>query len=258
MCYTYLLPCINTSGGITDTIWKVMGQQSAKLKPEAEQLIGQYEQRLRCIERSGFSGISGERVGALCVEFERELSELKSKKGANLPKKTRSSIKEHYLQMIQLCRDLLRIGELMKEACRMVRETKQANFCGYREIGDMLIIANQLFDRTQGNTNISEYMKQTLSQKFNTQMQEITNVFIDTCLPGEFRDSIQLIERTLAEPELYSLPTLVMWKETARKKIEKIQLQKTVYPQMILDNIVNKYSLLNSKARLLTFHRSAA
>ena len=80
----------------------------------------------------------------------------------------------------------------------------------YKEMGKLLMKSNEVIENLQFNKSIRESIKQTLLEKFNSQMQEITNKFINNNFPDEYRDSIFLIERTLAEPELCcSLPKLL-------------------------------------------------
>ena len=106
----------------------------------------------------------------------------------------------------------------------MTSQTTIDTIEGEREIGRKLAKAKQALENVQCSKGISENIKQALSEKLDTLLLEVGDSIMICGLPAEFRDSIQLIERTLAEPELYSLPTLVMWKETAKEKIEKIQI----------------------------------
>ena len=216
-------------------------QQSSKLKTKAEKLIGQYEQRLRDIKSIDINEIGLEGVAELCDGFELEMNTLNSKKAAILSEETRATIKDLYLMITLQYRYIVSVTRSINDIIR-----PRLELVATEDIGIKLTKANQVFEKLQLNKSISESIKQTLLKKFNSQMQEITNFFINNYFPVEFRDSIFLIESTLAEPELYSLPSLIMWRETAKGKISKIQLIKKndVIPEIIKVNITNKYKSL--------------
>ena len=66
----------------------------------------------------------------------------------------------------------------------------------------------------------------------------------------EYRDSIDLIEKTLSEPELFTLPHLMMWKETAEEKISKLKATLNLNLQQQIDTaIVEKYESLIRQLR---------
>ena len=84
--------------------------------------------------------------------------------------------------------------------------------------------------------------------------KEVTDQFLNV----EVRDSIDLIEKTLAEPHLYSLPHLIMWRNTAQEKIQKIKNFPLPIPQKIVTEKIEKYESLikQLRAEILTFHES--
>ena len=77
-----------------------------------------------------------------------------------------------------------------------------------------------------------------------------TQLFINDYLPIEFKDSLYYIERTLAEPSLYSLNGLIEWKESAEDKIDKIQNQlKPKLTKQIENIIVKRYESLRKQLK---------
>ena len=191
-------------------------QQSSKLKAKAEKLIGQYEQRLREIKSIDINEIGSEGLKELCDGFELEINTLYSKKAAILSEQTRATIEDSYLLILQLYRDIVSATRSMDNMCLLLEyvETEEE----IKEMGKLLMRANEVIEKLQFNKSIRESTKQTLLEKFDSQMKKITNYYISNYFPFEIRDSIFLIESTLAEPELYSLPSLIMWRETAKGK----------------------------------------
>ena len=95
------------------------------------------------------------------------------------------------------------------------------------------------------NPIIIESIKHRINTQYNQCVQQITEKYINKVLPIDIRDSIRLIERTLEEPELYSLPSLIMWRDTAREKIDKIQKKQNYnVPKPIQDQIIDRYESL--------------
>ena len=75
--------------------------------------------------------------------------------------------------------------------------------------------------------------------------KEVTIQFLNV----EVRESIDLIEKTLAEPHLYSLPHLIMWRNTAQEKIQKIKNFPKPIPQKIVTEKIKKYESLIKQLR---------
>ena len=225
-------------------------RKSFELRTEEEKLIGQYEQRLREIKSFDINEIGSEGLEELCDELELELDSLYSKKAAILSEQTRATIKDSYLLILQLYIDIVSATRSMDNICLQLEYIEIIE--EFKEMGKELTRSNEVIEELQLNRNIRESTKQTLLEKFDSQMKKITNYYINNCFPVEFRDSIFLIESTLAEPELYSLPPLIMWRETAKEKIRKIQIVKedpenNFIPVIIWDNIINKYQSLTKQ-----------
>ena len=204
---------------------------------KAEKLINQYHQRLREIKSTDLSEISLEEIEELCNGFELEMQTLDSKRASLLSVETRASIRDQYLLIIRQYRDIVYAIRIMNEVCSVTENSESYT------LKEMLSKANEVFVKLGYSKSINESFKQSLLEKYNSQTQEITNNFIKNILPDQFRDSIFYIERTLAEPELYSLPHLIMWRETAKEKIIRIQTRKYI-PELIGENIIKKYESL--------------
>ena len=225
-------------------------QQSSEIKTEEEKLIGQYEERLREIKSFDINEIGSEGLEELCDELELEFDSLFSKKAAIMSEQTRATMMDSYLLILQLYRVIVSATRSMDNMCLQLEyvETREE----IKEMGKLLMRANEVIEKLQFNKSIRESTKQTLLEKFDSQMKKITNYYISNYFPVEFRDSIFLIESTLAEPELHSLPSLIMWRETAKGKIEKIQINKdnpvnNFIPAIIWNNVINKYQSLTKQ-----------
>ena len=109
--------------------------------------------------------------------------------------------------------------------------------------------ARQELEELMSNKNIKVYIKQDLILKFETELKRLDKEVTDQFLNVEVRDSIDLIEKTLAEPHLYSLPHLIMWRNTAQEKIQKIKNFGKLIPQKIVTEKIEKYESLIKQLR---------
>ncbi|KAI6647875.1 hypothetical protein LOD99_8462 [Oopsacas minuta] len=98
----------------------------------------------------------------------------------------------------------------------------------------------QEFETKMLSETLPVLLKDSLKERYYNHLQKITLLVIDV-LPIDYKDSLFYIERTLAEPSLYSLNGLIMWKETAEKKIVKIQKLNPNLPKQIESVIVKRY-----------------
>ena len=219
-------------------------QQSTIRQSKAEKLINQYHQRLREIKSTDLSEISLKEIEELCDGFELEMQTLDSKRASLLSVETRASIRDQYLLIIRQYRDIVHAIRIMNEVCSNTENSENYTVEEIEEMRTKLSKANEVFVKLGYNKSINECFKQSLLEKYNSQTQEITNNFINNILPDQFRDSLFYIERTLAEPELYSLPHLIMWRETAKEKIIRIQVLREDIPDLIVENILKKYESL--------------
>ena len=219
-------------------------QQSTIRQSKAEKLINQYLQRLREIRSTDLSEISLEEIEELCDGFELEMQTLDSKRASLLSVETRASIRDQYLLIIRQYRDIVYANRIMNEVCSKTEDSENYTVEDIEEMRTKLPKANEVFVKLGYSKSINESFKQSLLEKYNSQTQEITNNFINNILQDQFRDSLFYIERTLAEPELYSLPHLIMWRETAKEKIIRIQASREIIPELIVENITKKYESL--------------
>ena len=229
----------------------------ADKKLEAEKLITQYDERLREVRDMDISEISLEEIEQLCTGFEQEMNTLNSKRAAILSEETRALIRERYLMQIEKYREIVRMLRISDEAINDLSVTNDSIYesvINKASFEAKLSKATQEVDKLNSNIFIGSSLKENITQRYNTEVQRLTRNIIDKDLPVQIKDSIDLIEMTLAEPELYTLPHFVMWKETAEEKIEKIQNQlEPKLPAPIEKEIVRIYeSLLKQlKAEIL-------
>ena len=219
-----------------------------KLKSKkAEKLFTQYDERLKDIKSIDINDLGLEDIEELYKGFELEMYTLYSKKSSILSMETRASLKDRYLMQIHQYREIVRITRPLKELSYAFPE-RNIKFYTRRNINNFefnLSRYSKEFHSLNSNVVLSESLKQKVLAGFDSEIQRITNHFINNLLPVEFMDSIELIEKTLAEPEFFTLPHLIMWRETAEQKIEIIQNRiNPKIPQPVEDSIVNKYKTL--------------
>ena len=135
---------------------------------------------------------------------------------SRMPQEIRDSMK--YPTSVNECRDIVKCSELIAELTKMkapINKSQETTF--ERKIST----ARQKLEELKSNETIDSYLKQYLVQKYETEFKRLDKEVTDQFLNVEVRDSIDLIEKTLAEPHLYSLPHLIMWRNTAQEKIQK-------------------------------------
>ena len=91
---------------------------------------------------------------------------------------------------------------------------------------------------------IIDYHIMDLIIKTETEFKRLDKEVTDQFLNVEVRDSIDLIEKTISEPHLYSLPHLIMWRNTAQEKIQKIKNFGKLIPRKIVTEKIKKYESL--------------
>ena len=104
--------------------------------------------------------------------------------------------------------------------------------------------ARQILEELKSNKTIDSYPRQELIIKIGTEFQRLDKEVTDQFLNVEVRDSIDLIEKTLAEPHLHSLPHLIMWRNTAQEKIQKLKNFPLPIPQATVTEKIEKYESL--------------
>ena len=187
------------------------------------------------------------------------------------------SFQQSYAQLIdQYTGIVINYNKYVKELDGLLCELETEVICNLQgmrtEFLSKLLKVWKEFENVQpNNNNIDVSFKQGLTDRYNTLIERFTNeyinsldlskyatekhnfiqifgqIVIDEVLPAEYRDSIYWIEKTLEEPELYTLPTLTIWRETAEEKIQKIR--NSSLPKGIEIEIVSKYDFLLKQLR---------
>ena len=173
------------------------------------------------------------------------MNTLDSEKASILSTETRSSIKHQYYMIIQRYRNTNKevqpFNKLLTELTELkapINKNQEASFKKKE------FTARQELEELKSNETIEEYIKQVLIQKYETEFQRLDKEVTDQFLNVEVRDSIDLIEKTLAEPDLYSLPHLIMWRNTAQEKIQKIENFPLPIPLKIVAEKIEKFESL--------------
>ena len=180
------------------------------------------------------------------TEFKRLDKEIVNQFLSQVPQEIRDSIKEEHITRVKECRDIVKCYELISELTKMkapINKNQETTFD--RQIST----ARQELEELKSNEIIGSYHKRDLIQKYETEFKRLDKEVTDQFLNVEVRDSIDLIEKTLAEPHLYSLPHLIMWRNTAQEKIQKIKNFGKPIPQEIVTEKIEKYESLIKQLR---------
>ena len=159
---------------------------------------------------------------------------------SRMPQEIRDSIKKNPTNVNE-CRNIVRSYELIAKLTRMKAPINKSQEATYER---QISTARQELEKLKSNKTIDSYHKQDLIQKYETEFERLDKEVTDQFLNVEVRDSIDLIEKTLAEPHLYSLPHLIMWRNTAQGKIQKIMNFPKLIPQEIVTEKIEKYESL--------------
>ena len=158
---------------------------------------------------------------------------------SRMPQEIGDSMK--YPTSVNQYRNVMEYYELIVKLTKMkapVNKSQEATF--ERQIST----ARQELEELKSNETIDSDHKQELIFKIETEFERLDKEVTDQFLNVEVRDSIDLIEKTLAEPHLYSLPHLIMWRNTAQEKIQKIKNFHLPIPQKIVTEKIEKYESL--------------
>ena len=182
------------------------------------------------------------------LKIETELKRLDKEVIINLlsrmPQEIRISMK--YPTKVNECRNIVKCYELIPELRRMKAPTNKSQETTFER---QISTTRQELKELKSNEIIDSYHKRDLIQKYETELKRLAKEVTDQFLNVEVRDSIDLIEKTLAEPHLYSLPHLIMWRNTAQEKIQKIKNFPLPIPQKIVTEKIEKYESLIIKLR---------
>ena len=165
---------------------------------------------------------------------------------SQVPQEIRASIKDEYITNVEQCIIIAKCYELRAELTEMkapVYKSQEANF--ERQI----YTARHDLEELKSNETIDSYHKQDVILKIDTELERLDKEVTDQFINVEVRDSIDLIEKTLAEPHLHSLPHLIMWRNTAQEKIERIKNFPKPIPQEIVKEKIERYEFLIKQLR---------
>ena len=212
---------------------------------KTKKLAAEYEERLEKIRSIDASGLSSEYLEELCKCVQREIETLNSKQSSILPRVTRISISGKYTSEKTKLRESLKAPQTFDNKINELLNDPKGCFIEGRmsqKFEDKLTSLTNNLELMHSNPLIIQSMKHRLNTQYDQCVQQITGKCINIVLPVEVRDSIDLIEKTLAEPELYSLPSLIMWKKTAMQKIDKIKNRQKYYvPKPVKNQIIGRY-----------------
>ena len=189
------------------------------------------------IESIASKDLNFEEMEEYCRNFEATMNTLDSEEASILPNVTRTSFKYSYRLSLKKYQNLIEDIDSFYQLLDLMTAPAYEDDPALETI---LITAEQKLNKLQVNNYLGISLKMSLSKQFKARLDQLVKEVIDRLLPVEYRDSIDLITKTLAEPELYTLPSLIMWRETAKKKIEKLQ-KVQVFPQLIAKGITDIY-----------------
>ena len=180
-------------------------------------------------------------ISKIETEFKRLDNEVIDQFLLPVPQELRYFIKEEYITNV-----IVKYHELIPELTKMKAPINKSQETTFEK---QISTAKQELEELKSNKTIHSYLKQALIIKIETELKRLDKEVTDQFLNVEVWDSIDLIEKTLAEPHLYSLPHLIMWRNTAQEKIQKIKNFPLPIPQEIATEKIEKYESLIIKLR---------
>ena len=214
-----------------------------------KKVIDTYQRKLKEIQSTDIKGMSLKGIKELCEKSELEMNALDSEEAYKLPERINAPIRHQYATLIEQCGNILRdvnsLTVLLDELTKMkatINKSRETTF--ERKIST----ARQELEELKSKKTLDSYQKWDLILKVETEFERLDEEVTDQFLNVEVRDSIDLIEKTLAEPHLYSLPHLIMWRNTAQGKIQKVKIFETI-PQEIVTETIEKYESLIKQLR---------
>ena len=225
-------------------------KHSTKSMSREDKLFTKYEKRLSDIEAIDMNEIDLEEIEEICDTLEVEMNALDGKKASKLSEVAQSLIRKRYLTVIQRRRKVVSevhsLNELFLELTKMNAPINKGDETTFER---KITAARAQWKELKSNKYIKSHLKlrliQRIKKEFKRLDKEVTNQFLNV----EVRDSIDLIEKTLEEPHLYTLPHLIMWRKTAEKKIEKMKNFTKPISQEIVTETIEKYESLIKQLR---------
>ena len=213
-------------------------------------VIDTYQRKLKKMQSTDIKGMSLKGIKELCEKSELEMNALDSEEASKLPERMNASIRHQYATLIEqygnILRDVNSLTVLLDKLTEMkapINKSQEATF------DRQMSTARQELEELKSNKTIDSYPRQELIIKIRTEFKRLDKEVTDQFLNVEVRDSIDLIEKTLAEPHLYSLPHLIMWRNTAQEKIQKMKNFPLPIPQEIVTEKIEKYESLIKQLR---------
>ena len=214
-----------------------------------------YNERLKKLESTDLiNRISWKEIEEYLGLLELEIASLDSENSSELPALTIVDLKQRYLLLMNKYKNIVShyfvqvLNNLLDELEALIIYDLEEVIS--IEFVNTLLQAWEEFDKVQSKGIINFSLKQRLTERYNRQIRRFTNEYIDQLLPAEIRNSIILIEKTLTEPQLHTLPSLAMWKETAEEKIENIHARlTTIFAKPIERELIKRYGILIKKLR---------
>ncbi|KAI6656729.1 hypothetical protein LOD99_16033 [Oopsacas minuta] len=155
--------------------------------------------------------------------------------------------KERYTGIIQEYRNIVRISNILNKMERFIAKY-DVNMGG--RILNKLSPLYKDYESVISSKILPVPLKDSFQERYDQHLHKISLLIIDNYLPIDVKDSLYYIERTLAEPSLYSLNGLIMWKETAEEKILRIQnCMDPKLPKPIESVIVKRYESLRLRLK---------
>ena len=160
------------------------------------------------------------------------------------------SINDQLLTKVEQCIDIVKYHEIIPELAKMKAPVYKRDKSPFER---QIITARKKLEEVKSNQTIYNNHKQALITRIETELQRLDKEVTEQFLNVEVRDSIDLIEKTLEEPHFYSLPHLIMWRETAQEKIEKLKNFPIPIPQELVLALIKKYEslIVRLKAEIL-------
>ena len=233
----YIVQCYELIPELT----KMKAPINKSQEPKFEREISTARQKLKELKSNGTIEVYIKQD--LILKIETELKRLIEEfiNQLQLPQEIRDSIKEEYITNVNQCRNIVEYYELIPDLTKLkvpINKSQETTF--ERQTST----ARQELEELKSNETIGFYHKQDLIGKIETEFNRLDKEVTDQFLNVEVWDSIDLIEKTLAEPHLYSLPHLIMWRNTAQEKIQKIKNFPKPIPQEIIKEKIEKYESL--------------
>ena len=214
-----------------------------------QNVIDPHQRKLKEIQSTDIKGMSLKGIKE-CEKSELEFNALDSEEACKLPERINASIRHRNATLIDQYGNLRRhvnsLTVLLDKLNKMkapINKSQEATF------ERQMSTARQELEEPKSNETIDSYHKWDLILKIETEFERLDKEVTDQFLNVEVWDSIDLIEKTLAEPHLYSLPHLIMWRNTAQEKIQKIKNFPLPIPQEIVTEKIEKYESLIKQLR---------